>query len=176
MYNKNILNVYSVQLVDESNHTCFRMPRISKRKIDSLLEKRMYELFWDYIAELRSPGNVHEFLSDLFTRTERITLAKRLSVAILLAKGYTFDEIDDFLKVSKGTITTIARQVASGAPGYEKAIRHVLSNQKLDAFFDTLEEISLKLSLPKRHGSFRYHVKSESSRNLSQRKATRLLG
>jgi uncharacterized protein YerC len=146
------------------------MPRISRRKIDSFIEERMYELFWEYISTLRTKVLVREFLGNLLTRTETVTLAKRLSVAVLLQKGYTFDKIDDLLKVSKGTITTIARQLNSGASGYQKAISSIQAKSKRDALVNTLEEVLIKMSMPARYGSTRYKIKSEIGKEIYKKK------
>ncbi len=62
------------------------MGRISKRRIDPEIEERIFEIFWDYLASLRNPEDINEFLASLLSYTEQVMLSKRLAIALLLAK------------------------------------------------------------------------------------------
>lgn len=84
------------------------MTQVSKRQLGKRLETEIYEAFWSTIAKLTDKRDVELFFGDLFTRAERINFAKRLSIAILLHKGYDWRSIRDLLKVSEGTIAKIA--------------------------------------------------------------------
>ena len=98
------------------------MTRVSRRRVNTLIETRIYEVFWEHLAQLNTSNLIREFLQSLLSHSEQIMLSKRLAIALMLAKGYTYASIDDTLKVSKATITTIHRQLNTGAPGYTRAI------------------------------------------------------
>lgn len=83
------------------------MERVSKRKIDPEIEERCFEIFWSLLAELKSPREIREFLQSLLSYTEQTMLAKRLAIAVLISKGYNYEEIDQTLKVSKSTVGTV---------------------------------------------------------------------
>lgn len=145
------------------------MGRVSKRRIDPEIEERIFEIFWDYLAALRDPKDIHEFLISLLSFTEQVMIAKRLAIAVLLARGYNYEEIDQTLKVSKSTVGTVHKQILIGAPGYKKAVEHILRREKLESLWNSLDEIMIKISGPKRYGSPAWEQKSQRGKALSKR-------
>ena len=145
------------------------MGRVSKRKIDPEVEERIFEIFWDYLATLRKPEDIQEFLISLLSFTEQVMIAKRLAIAVLLNRGYTYEEIDESLKVSPSTVGTVHKQILVGAPGYKKAINRISKREKLEGFWNNLEEIMIKLSGPKRYKSLAWEQKSQKGRFLAKR-------
>ncbi|MBM3209673.1 hypothetical protein FJZ40_05310 [Candidatus Shapirobacteria bacterium] len=149
------------------------MGRISKRKIDPEIEGRCFEIFWGLLAQLKSPLEIREFLESLLSYIEQTMLAKRLAIAVLLARGYNYEEIDQTLKVSKSTIGTVQKQLLIGAPGYKKAVEKILHQEKIDRLWDKLEEIILSVSPPAQYGSARFEIKSQAGKELAKRKRQR---
>lgn len=149
------------------------MGRVSRRRIDPEIEQRCLEIFWDLLAQLKTTAEIHEFLQSLLSYTEQMMLSKRLAIALLLAKGYNYEEIDQTLKVSKSTVGTVHKQILVGATGYKRAIDKILRQEKNEEFWDKLEEIALSLSTPSRYGSARFQSKSETGKSLSKRKRQR---
>ena len=149
------------------------MGRISRRHLHSALEERIHEVFCEHLARLTSPASVKEFLQSLLSYTERVMLAKRIAIAILLSRGHTYESIDRTLKVSKATVATVHRQLLTGAPGYARVIEQARRAGAKEQFWDTLEEVFLKLSLPAREGSVKHQLKSEIGKNVRKRKFQR---
>ncbi|OGG11652.1 hypothetical protein A2Z00_01195 [Candidatus Gottesmanbacteria bacterium RBG_13_45_10] len=149
------------------------MGRISRRHLNSVLEERIHSVFWEHIASLHSASYVKEFLQSLLSHTEQVMLAKRLAIAILLSRGYTYQKIDDTLKVSKATISTVHRQLLSGATGYKQAVLESNKRRSNQAMWDALEKFLLSISLPARHGSTKFQLKSEIGKGLRKRKFQR---
>lgn len=145
------------------------MGRVSKRRIDPEIEERIFEIFWDYLATLRDPKEINEFLISLLSFTEQVMIAKRLAIAVLLARGYNYEDIDQTLKVSKSTVGTVHKQILIGAPGYKKAVERILKKEKFENLWNILEELSLKLSRPKRYGSPAWESKSKKGKALAKR-------
>lgn len=145
------------------------MGRVSKRKIDPEIEERIFEIFWDYLATLRDPKDIQEFLVSLLSFTEQVMLSKRLAIAVLLARGYNYRDIDETLKVSTSTVGTVHKQILVGALGYKKAIDRISKKEKLEDFWNNLEEIMIKLSGPKRYGSGKWKEKSKQGKVLAKR-------
>lgn len=150
------------------------MGRVSRRKIDPEIEERCFEIFWNLLAQLKSSSEIREFLKSLLSYTEQTMLAKRLAIAVLISKGYNYEEIDQTLKVSKSTVGTVHKQILVGAPGYKNAVEKIVKQEKIEEFFDKLQEITLKLSLPASEESRRFEVKSETGKQLAKRKRKRL--
>lgn len=152
------------------------MTKVSRRLLDNDLENRIFEVFTKSIVELKNPEDVKSFLSDLLSPVERIMLVKRLAIAILLTKGYTYEMIDDALKVSHTTIMRISFWLKYGENnGYKKVIDNFLKQQKKEESLDKIEEILLKLSGPKRYGSPAFERKSKKGKELFKRKVKRSL-
>lgn len=149
------------------------MGRISKRHLNQAIEERIFALFWQHIASLSTPFVVAEFLQSLLSHTEQVMIAKRLAIAILLSRGYSYQYIDDTLKVSKSTIATVDRQMISGAPGFKHAAHAVDKRKAQEEMWDSLEEVLLKIALPARYGSVRHQLKSIAGKGLRKRKFQR---
>lgn len=146
------------------------MGRVSRRQIDKEIEERIFEIFRSYIAHLRNPIEIQEFLTSLLSYTEQIMIAKRLAIAVLLSRGFTYEDIDQTLKVSKSTVGTVHKQLLIGAAGYKRAISHTLNKRKQENLANKLEEVLLKLSPPKSYGSSAWKAKSEQGKSLAKRK------
>lgn len=153
---------------DYSNNW-YRMGRVSKRKIDPEIEERIFEIFRDYIATLRDPEDINEFFVSLLSFTEQVMIAKRLAIAILLSRGYNYEEIDQTLKVSKSTVGTVHKQILIGALGYNKAIDRISKKEKLESFWNNLEELMIKISKPRRYSSASWQKKSKEGKDLAKR-------
>lgn len=149
------------------------MTKVSNRILDKELEKRIFELFVKTLVELKNPTDVQDFLEDLLSPTEKIMLVKRLSIAILLTKGYTYDAIDDILKVSRPTIMNVSYWLKNGKSGYKKAVEKILEGQRKEAFIDKIEEILIRLSPPKLYGSAAFEKKQKAGKELLKRKIIR---
>ena len=107
------------------------MTKVSKRLLDKDLENRIFEVFTKSIVELKNSDDVKSFLNDLLSPVEKIMLVKRLAIAILLLKGYTYEMIDDALKVSHTTIMRISFWLKYGENnGYRRVIDNFLKHQK----------------------------------------------
>lgn len=145
------------------------MGRVSKRKIDPEIEERIFEVFWDYLATLRKPEDIHEFLISLLSFTEQVMLSKRLAIAVLLEKGYNYKQIDETLKVSTSTVGTVHKQMLVGALGYKKAVDKILKREKIENFMNNIEELLIKMSGPKKYGSASWEQKSRQGKVLAKR-------
>lgn len=146
------------------------MGRVSKRRIDPEIEKRIFEIFLDYLAHVKTSEDIKEFLISLLSYTEQVMFAKRLAIAVLISRGFNYEDIDQTLKVSKSTVGAIHKQILIGAVGYKKAIEHILQKEGNEVFWNSLEEILLKLSSPKQHGSSAWKKKSKIGKELAKRK------
>ncbi|MBI2032471.1 MAG: hypothetical protein HYT09_02375, partial [Candidatus Levybacteria bacterium] len=105
---------------------------------------------------------------------ERIMLVKRLAIAILLTKGYTYQMIDETLKVSHPTIMKVSLELKYGTNnGYKKVVDNFLEHQKREETIDKIEELLLQISPPKALGSIAFEKKSQKGKELFRRKLKR---
>lgn len=107
------------------------------------LENNIFELFVRTISRLHKSSDIEIFLDDLLSPAEKTMLMKRLAIAILLTKGYTYDEIDQKLKVSRPTIMTVSYFLKNGRGGYKKVTEKVSYKEKeIDySLIEKIEEI-----------------------------------
>ncbi len=130
------------------------MPQVSRRLLARKIEKRMYEVFESALADLKKSQDIRNFVDDLLTPTEKIMLAKRLAIAVLLAKGYNYRQIADVLKLSSGTITAVLKHQFINGQGYSVVVKKILGDEEAQKFFLDLEKILSKLaSHPSGHKS-----------------------
>lgn len=149
------------------------MTKISRRFLNKELENHIFELFLETIVEIRNSDDARNFIQDLLSPTERIMLIKRLAIAVLLTKGYTYDDIDDTLKVSRSTIMNVSIWLKHGKSGYRNAVNKIVQTQKRQEFIDKIEEILLQLSPPKRYGSAAFESKQKGGKELFRRRVKR---
>src|SRR3989344_3785893 len=136
------------------------MSQVSKRVLDKKLEDYIFNNFVKTIAKLKEPTEIRQFLDDLLSPIERTMLIKRLAIAVMLVKGYTYEQIDHTLKVSRPTIKNVSMSLKYNQKGgYQKAVDEILKDRRKEAFFDKIEEILLAISPPKMYGSASFERK-----------------
>lgn len=80
------------------------------------------------MAQLRNSEEVAQFLKDLLSEVEVLMLARRLQIAELLIKGFTYKQIIEDMKVSKNTIARVQTWLDIYGEGYRTVIAR--SNKK----------------------------------------------
>jgi len=93
---------------------------------------------------LSGKEDVSAFLEDFLTPTERIVLAKRITIAFMLKKGYDYEIIKSILKVSQSTVSAINLKLKYSGKGYHKILDKILLQEKIKASFDQIENFLLK--------------------------------
>lgn len=127
------------------------MAQISKYPVHKSVEKRIFEIFTYTISNLRDSGEIEEFLKDFLSPVEKIMLSKRLAIAVLLAKGYSYPSIMGILRVTPGTIAGISISFKYSGKGYKRMVEKILAQEKKDNFWQGVEDILAKI--PESKGS-----------------------
>lgn len=102
------------------------MTQISTQLVDPKVEKKIQELFSDCIKRCQDDDTVAAFIDDLLTPTEKVMLAKRVAIALMILKGNTYEQIEIKLKVSKPTIWKVSTWFAVEGKGYRKLLSEVI--------------------------------------------------
>ena len=116
------------------------MTQVSKRQLDSGVQKRVYEIFVDILKEVQTSSEVQSLLEDFLTPTERVMLPKRLCIAYLLLKKYNQRAIASYLKVSFTTINRVSTALKTGGQGYTLMLTRLQKREKIDAILKQIEE------------------------------------
>lgn len=128
------------------------MTQVSKRWLSKEIENRIFEIFWQSLAYCSTKETVASFLEDLLTPTEKIMLAKRVSIAFLLLKGYDYKSINDTLKVSDPTIWTVNLWLKTRGKGYRMILEKIIKSEKMEKFWQDVEK-HIQDVLPPRPGT-----------------------
>jgi uncharacterized protein YerC len=97
------------------------MPRVSKVRPLEPNKKTLYlDDFWCSITSLENKQETVAFFKDLLTPEEQLMLAKRFRVAMMLISNYPWDEIDEEVKVTQGTIAATKWKLESPREGLKK--------------------------------------------------------
>lgn len=97
------------------------MARISKNKLTLELRIESLEFLFKRIEKIKSPKDLVWFLNEFFTVDEKDIVLRRLAVIVLLKQKKKYREIENFLEISKATISK-AKQILSG-DGYGRNLK-----------------------------------------------------
>ena len=128
------------------------MPHISKNKIEKEVLKSIIDRLIDILAKLDKKPDIAFFLNDLLTKTEKIMLAKRLAIAIMLHKNYPFGVISRSLKVSESTISAMRDRIDRGGKGYELVLNRLESDKSINDILYKINQFIKIFALPPVHG------------------------
>jgi uncharacterized protein YerC len=105
------------------------MPHISSKQISKELSEKLLE---DLIRILGKPKNGKIFagvVEELLTETEKIMMAKRIAIVLMLSSNTPHQSISDILKVSPATISKISLKIEIGK--YDSILK-VSQKERLD--------------------------------------------
>ena len=111
------------------------MPHISKSALDKKLESELFESLETAFGKL-SKDETKEFLFSLLSRTEKLMLAKRFAIIILLKENIPVRNISITIHVTPETVARIQMQSQIKGNGYDIALQK-LQNEKFLKDFKT---------------------------------------
>ena len=123
------------------------MTQISRRILNKQVEEQIFETLWEAVSQVRDKKDVQIFLGDLLTPTERVMIAKRLAIAVLLLKQKDYETIKDFLKVSNETISKVSL-ILKMNNGYKIAINKIIRTEAGRQFWRDIENLLYRFSAP----------------------------
>lgn len=116
------------------------MPQVSKRWLSKDIEEKIFALFFQAFAQLSKPVDIAKFLNDLLGPVEKIMLAKRLAIAVLLRRGYDYEGIKKTLRVSSETIARVNIALNHGGEGYAMVVDEILKDRQMREFWEGIED------------------------------------
>lgn len=145
------------------------MTQVSKYPISQAVYERIFEILFQSIVDLKSHQEVNDFFKDFLSETERVMLAKRLGIAVLLTKGYSFAEIRKILRVSQTTIADANAFLKYSNKGYKKVVHKILAAEKRDKFWQKVDDL-LSETIPPKGRNWYYWRKEREERKRANRK------
>lgn len=87
------------------------------------IQNEAFRILYQLIADIKNPKEAKDFITDLFSKTEALSLVKRLMVAYYLEHDRSYENIKENLKVSSATIASIDHK--RKGPGYQLALKKI---------------------------------------------------
>lgn len=117
------------------------MTQISKSDLSPLVKSEIYNQLNHVVSECRDENEVELLFSELLTKTERIVIAKRLFIAVMLTKGYSYRDIRLVLGVSFPTVRSVQFWLEHGGKGYKQAVERILLEKKNIKILTVIDKI-----------------------------------
>jgi uncharacterized protein YerC len=128
------------------------MTHISKYKLSKKLESELMENLTIVLASIAKKDEMNYFLNALLTDTEKVMLAKRLALIIMINEGYNDSQIANTLHLTRITVAKTRYFFESRGEGYKVGLR------KLESIKDTENVKKLLRSLS------RYSIRAAGGR------------
>lgn len=117
------------------------MPHVSRRKLKKKVFVRIGSELANIIVKVNSSQEINWLFKELITPTERVMLAKRLAIFLMLEKKYSFRTIERTLKVTLQTVVRFWKKTKD--PSYKPLLRKVEQNKGGRGFLRDLEKMIL---------------------------------
>lgn len=111
------------------------MPHVSKRKLNKETYNKLFNKFISVFKDAHKNNNFDSVLHELFTKTEKIMLTKRLIIILLLSKKIPQHRIVDILHVSPSTVAKMSLNLEIGK--YDSILKSV--SKKNTGFLELIE-------------------------------------
>lgn len=121
------------------------MTRISRFKLPQGVLLKIYQLFFEVMARSKPKEIFLEIINDILSPTERIMIAKRITIIYLLIKGIDQRSIAKTLKVSTSTVSRYAVLIEGKEKGVRKIVENMIKKEKvLDFLEDTFVDLFIQ--------------------------------
>ncbi len=147
------------------------MSQVSKKFLDEKVRQRILEVFLTTLIDLKNTSDAQAFFDCLLTETEKTMLAKRLVIAILLAKNYDYRTISRLLKVSTTTVHTVNLKKQFLPQAFSQTVSKFMSREEWEKFWDEIEEAAPDVSSIL--GSFKLKRKAAAMSGIYERQKQR---
>jgi Trp operon repressor len=101
--------------------------QVSKQKVNKILDIEIAKIYYQLIADVKTPKEAEEIFKCLLSETETVAVMKRLAIGYWLIKKRSYGVISQNLKVSSATVATVAQELKK--PGWQLAIKKVLADE-----------------------------------------------
>ncbi|EKD87495.1 MAG: TrpR like protein, YerC/YecD [uncultured bacterium] len=122
------------------------MTQISRNPIHKDVYYSIRDDFLWVLGAIRSQSEAKDFFYDFFTKTERVMLAKRLAIALMIQKEYSYEDIHFILHVSTSTINRVGNWLDKGGEGVKRILEKLIHEEKMEVFWDKVNRALDKIS------------------------------
>ena len=101
--------------------------QVSKRKVSAVLEKQITGMWYQLIADTKTREDAELIIGDLLSETELEAVSKRIAIAYWLAKGRSYENIKNNVKVSSATIAAVQQEMKR--EGWKMAMEKIMAEE-----------------------------------------------
>ncbi|MFM2414949.1 MAG: hypothetical protein RI911_642 [Candidatus Parcubacteria bacterium] len=101
---------------------------------DALYKRKDVERLLEAFLACATKEDMYAFIRDVMTENEIDEFANRLTAAIMLSEGKSYDDISEATAMSTTTIARVSKWLQQGNDGYKKvitAIKHHTPQEKI---------------------------------------------
>lgn len=126
---------------DDTYHHSRTMAQVSRRLISQEVWERIFNLFLETFVHIRKKDQLQSFVTEFLTPTERIMLAKRLAIAVLLTKGHDYRSIANLVRVTPSTIARVNVFLKYEGKGFNSVIQDIFKRQAIQIIWEEIKGI-----------------------------------
>lgn len=120
--------------------------QVADKKLNKNFEKQILQALYQLVADLEKPKEAEIFLNDFLTEATKISLAKKVMIALFLDQQRAYEKIRDSLNVSTSTISEVYNRL--GNEGIQLAIKKIKAEEWADKWSKKLSSALTRI-LPK---------------------------
>lgn len=120
--------------------------QVADKKLNKNFEKQILQALYQLVADLEKPKEVEIFLNDFLTEATKISLAKKVMIALFLDQQRAYEKIRDSLNVSTSTISEIYNRL--GNEGIQLAIKKIKAEEWANKWSKKINSVFARI-LPK---------------------------
>lgn len=117
------------------------MPRVSKSRLHQQRLSEIQDHFAYLISSLTNSDDIEDFFGEFLTKEEKVMLAKRLVLYMMLKKEYPPHVIQSALHISYETVRSHTNQISSKNAKFHAVINKLISREKTKEFFDKINQL-----------------------------------
>lgn len=120
----------------------YTMPHVSRVKLEGRIEREVLNTLNLVLTKLSKEEDIEKFILALMTHTERLMLAKRLAIIILLREGMTESQIANAINVTRVTVSRMQLFLEARGEGYNLALKVVKNEELLNEIKSNLIKVA----------------------------------
>ncbi len=110
------------------------MPHVSRNKLSKKAERELTNTLNLALTKVTNGEDMQIFLDVLFTPTEKLMLAKRLAIIVLLKESFSDTQIADSLHLTRITVAKMRLFYELRGQGFEVALRKLQEQKEFEDF------------------------------------------
>lgn len=115
------------------------MPQVSRIKLSKKTETQLIESLNLVLSSVSKQEEMYLFINSFLTDTEKLMLAKRLAIIILLSENLSDSQIANTLHVTRITVSKMRYYYeARGREGFTIALSKIKTDKRLSSFKNIL--------------------------------------